>query len=300
MLSTLPVPVVLADEAEFAARLNEARQAALSGAGRGYYYGAFSKELAAKFNARLKQLDACRTKDETGASFDLLLKLAADGRVAEAIANPKSKIAACYRKQALKDRFPKPPSAAFWVAVSVRFGKQTAVDVKQPLPTRPTRELITSLTSGDPSVRAAAALELAGATELQAEARAALEPLRADSDKSVRYAATWAVLHIPRDPQHLQSSSAEASSFDTPPRPIQLGKPSYPQAAFMLKIEGTVLVEFLIDEQGEVAHAAIRRSIPELDAEALATVRQWTFEPARVKGAPTATLAQAPVNFRIY
>ena len=117
----------------------------------------------------------------------------------------------------------------------------------------------------------------------------------------MRHAAAWALLHIPRDPEHLPSASiARASTHDTPPKPIKLGRPSYPQAAFLLKIEGTVLVEVLIGEEGEVAQAVIRQSIPELDAAALACVRSWTFEPARVNGGPTAVLAQAPVNFRIY
>jgi TonB family protein len=61
-----------------------------------------------------------------------------------------------------------------------------------------------------------------------------------------------------------------------------------------------VMVDFLIGEEGEVAHAEIRRSIPQLDAAALACVRRWEFEPMRVAGVPRATLARAPVKFRIY
>ena len=147
LLSTPPGAGLLADEAGFAARLSGARQAALSGAGKDYYYGPFSKALAAGFNKRLKQLDECRTKDETGASFDMLLKLAADGRVDDAMANPESPITTCYLRRAKKDKFPKPPSAGHWVVVTIRFGMQKAVEVPLPTPTRPTRELTTSLTS---------------------------------------------------------------------------------------------------------------------------------------------------------
>jgi protein TonB len=77
-------------------------------------------------------------------------------------------------------------------------------------------------------------------------------------------------------------------------------RPQYPKAAFDAKIEGTVLVELLIGEQGEVAHLEVRRSIPELDAAAIACVRQWQFAPLRANGHARATIAHAPVTFRIY
>ena len=76
--------------------------------------------------------------------------------------------------------------------------------------------------------------------------------------------------------------------------------PSYPEAAFKKKVEGTVLVEILIGEEGEVAHAEIRRSIRYLDEAALACVREWQFEPARRGERPVATVAHVPVAFRIY
>ena len=40
--------------------------------------------------------------------------------------------------------------------------------------------------------------------------------------------------------------------------------------------------------------------MPLLDAAALEAVRQWVFAPAHKKGRPVATLALAPVTFRIF
>ncbi len=77
-------------------------------------------------------------------------------------------------------------------------------------------------------------------------------------------------------------------------------KPIYPRAPFEKKIEGTVLVEFLVNEGGRVSYAEIRRSLPGLDAAALACVRDWQFEPAKRSGRPVACVAQSPVTFRIY
>jgi len=61
-----------------------------------------------------------------------------------------------------------------------------------------------------------------------------------------------------------------------------------------------VLVEILIDERGRVARARVLRSVPLLDAAALDAVRAWSFLPAEHQGRPGATIAWAPVTFRIY
>ena len=88
--------------------------------------------------------------------------------------------------------------------------------------------------------------------------------------------------------------------YDQPPRPIKITNPQYPQEAFVKKIEGTVTVEILIDAGGNVARARIVQSIPALDQAALQTVYQWRFSPAIKNGHPVATIAHAPVMFRIY
>lgn len=88
--------------------------------------------------------------------------------------------------------------------------------------------------------------------------------------------------------------------YDSPPRPIKITRPQYPQEAFANKVEGTVLVEILIDSQGRVVRARVLESVPLLDAAALQTVYGWVFQPAVKHGRPVATLAQAPLAFRIY
>jgi protein TonB len=90
------------------------------------------------------------------------------------------------------------------------------------------------------------------------------------------------------------------ANCDRPPRPIRQTRPQYPEEAFVKKVEGTVLLEILINVDGRVAHAKVLRSIPLLDEAALATVREWLFEPALKDGRPVATLARAPIRFTIY
>jgi protein TonB len=88
--------------------------------------------------------------------------------------------------------------------------------------------------------------------------------------------------------------------YDQPPRAIKMDKPQYPQEAFVKKIEGTVEVEILIDASGNVTRARVIQSIPALDQAALQTVYRWRFSPAIKNGHPVATIARAPVAFRIY
>jgi protein TonB len=88
--------------------------------------------------------------------------------------------------------------------------------------------------------------------------------------------------------------------YDSPPKPVKITRPQYPQEAFVKKIEGTVLVEIMIDSSGRVVRARVLQSVPMLDAAAIQTVYQWIFQPAVKHGRPVATIAQAPVSFRIY
>jgi protein TonB len=88
--------------------------------------------------------------------------------------------------------------------------------------------------------------------------------------------------------------------YDQPPKPIKITRPQYPQDAFVKKIEGTVVVEILIDANGRVYPRRILTSIPALDAAAVDAVKQWVFSPAIKRGRPVATVAHAPVGFRIF
>jgi protein TonB len=88
--------------------------------------------------------------------------------------------------------------------------------------------------------------------------------------------------------------------YDRPPRILRMVNPEYPQEAFVKKVEGTVVIEIVIDANGRVVGTRMLRSIPLLDAAAIACVRQWVFLPAIKGGRPVVTIARAPVSFVIY
>ena len=49
-----------------------------------------------------------------------------------------------------------------------------------------------------------------------------------------------------------------------------------------------------------MVRARVIQSVPLLDAAAIQTVYQWVFSPAMKHGRPVATMAHAPVAFRIF
>jgi protein TonB len=90
------------------------------------------------------------------------------------------------------------------------------------------------------------------------------------------------------------------ADYDRPPQRLRLVEPVYPPDAFAKKIEGVVWLEILIGTDGLVVRATVTRSVPQLDAAAIAAARQWQFKPATKNGRPVPSLATAPVRFTIY
>lgn len=77
--------------------------------------------------------------------------------------------------------------------------------------------------------------------------------------------------------------------------------PFYPAAARRSNLQGTVLLEVLVDRQGRASQVRVGRSCGHemLDRSALASVRQWHFEPARRMGQPQEMWVQVPVRFQL-
>ena len=76
-------------------------------------------------------------------------------------------------------------------------------------------------------------------------------------------------------------------------------RPVYPPIAQSARVQGVVIIEAVIDENGRVAATRVLRSIPLLDQAAVSAVEQWEFEPALLNGAPTAVMMTLTVNFTL-
>jgi periplasmic protein TonB len=74
--------------------------------------------------------------------------------------------------------------------------------------------------------------------------------------------------------------------------------PEYPPLALQARIRGTVVVDAIIDEHGNVVQARAINGHPLLIAPALKAVLQWKYEPTSLNGRPISVELQVLVNFK--
>ncbi len=75
--------------------------------------------------------------------------------------------------------------------------------------------------------------------------------------------------------------------------------PNYPPEARRRGLEGLVLLEAVLDVEGNVEpNVKVLTSVPELDRAAIEAVRQWRFQPARGRdGSPVRVILEIPIRF---
>ena len=76
----------------------------------------------------------------------------------------------------------------------------------------------------------------------------------------------------------------------------------YPKEAREAGIQGRVVVQFIVDEEGTVRNAFVLREIGEgrLDEEVLRVIRKARFEPGRLEdGTPVKVLLTMPIYFKL-
>ena len=84
-----------------------------------------------------------------------------------------------------------------------------------------------------------------------------------------------------------------------PPRKTLNVLPKYPTNAQLARIEGTVVLDAVIDATGRVTDVRVIRSIRLLDQAAIDAVRAWRFTPTLLNGNPVPILLTVTVQFRL-
>jgi TonB family protein len=83
------------------------------------------------------------------------------------------------------------------------------------------------------------------------------------------------------------------------PKKIKHVAPVYPDDARAAGVQGVVILEVLIDENGDVSDAKVLRSVPMLDQAAVDAVRQWRFTPTLLNNVPVTVVMTVTVNFTL-
>jgi protein TonB len=84
-----------------------------------------------------------------------------------------------------------------------------------------------------------------------------------------------------------------------PPTLLQRVDPVYPDIAVRARVEGVVILEAIIDEEGRVKEVKVVRSVPLLDRAAIEAVERWRCEPVVFNGRTIPVILNVVVSFRI-
>ena len=77
-------------------------------------------------------------------------------------------------------------------------------------------------------------------------------------------------------------------------------EPQYTELARKARIEGIVIIEAIIDRNGNVTDVRVLKPLPlGLDQSALEAVKRWKFSPGTLNGQPVPVIYNLTVNFRL-
>jgi len=100
-------------------------------------------------------------------------------------------------------------------------------------------------------------------------------------------------------PQELQLRSVETPGLE-PPREIHTPQPQYTAEARQARLGGTVVLWAIIDQKGRLVCPRVVEGLPGgLTRSARDTLSTWTYEPAKLDGAPVAIYECFTVTFQI-
>jgi protein TonB len=98
---------------------------------------------------------------------------------------------------------------------------------------------------------------------------------------------------LPKGPIHVGGDVQKPVKVSSP-------APQYTEIARKARIQGVVIVQAIIDKDGNVTNAKILKGLPMgLDVEAVKAIKRWTFKPATLNGKPVDVYFNLTVNFRL-
>ena len=106
---------------------------------------------------------------------------------------------------------------------------------------------------------------------------------------------------VPVQPPDVPRQAGPVRMADLPVAPTKIvdARPIYPDVARSARVEGTIVIEAILDTAGRVTQARIVKSVPLLDQAALNAVRQWRYTPSTYAGHPVAVLMTVTIRFTL-
>ncbi len=90
------------------------------------------------------------------------------------------------------------------------------------------------------------------------------------------------------------------AELDQAPRVVFQPAPQYPPELKKKKIQGTVHVLFIVEQDGRVKDPKVQKSDnPAFDKAAIGAVKKWRFDPGKVAGKPVQFRMRVPITFSL-
>lgn len=119
--------------------------------------------------------------------------------------------------------------------------------------------------------------------------------------------APWHVRILAWKEQGMAPQKLDAEIFDfvkvqgiEPPVKVRVGPPTYPERARMARVQGTIVVQTVIDARGRIQDVfLIQGGAMGLSEEAVRTMKSWRFKPAKLDGKPVPVYYNLTMNFKL-
>lgn len=95
------------------------------------------------------------------------------------------------------------------------------------------------------------------------------------------------------------SSNRTYTTYDEAPELVKMVIPAYPEEAKRKNIQGRVMFQIVVDENGFVVEAIVISAIPPgiFEEAARAAIMQWRYRPAKIRNRPIRVRMNTPVMF---
>jgi len=110
------------------------------------------------------------------------------------------------------------------------------------------------------------------------------------------------VQSLPPPPPPPSEQAQDFYAFDEPPVLIKFISPKYPDLARQAGIEGTVLIEVLVSDEGKVEQARVIQSdvTPAMERAAIEAAKLCRFKPAKQRTVPVPARMAIPIRFKLH
>jgi protein TonB len=104
---------------------------------------------------------------------------------------------------------------------------------------------------------------------------------------------------VPPPPPPKPAGPVHVGELVRAPQKIVDVRPVYPEFARVARVQGTVVLEAVLDKNGRVEQVRVLKSAPLLDQAAIDAVRRWQYTPSTLHGVPVEVLMTITVTFNL-